>query len=767
MIKRYLILSIIALLVMTSCGKKEEAVYMGSRSCKACHQRFYDLWETSYHGRAMMDFSTAFADEHLTTCDDFIPSGQDAYQYKLKGRKGILIERSSGTSFPIRHVMGGKYVYYFLTPIEKGKLQTLPLGYDVKRKQWFDITSSSLRMHQNVLDEALPWTDRRYTFNTACFSCHVSQLSTDYDILTDTYHTEWKEPGINCETCHGPAEKHNRIFTEAAKSGETPDSLYLRTFTKSRGYTADIVNATCAYCHAKSIPLTPEYIIGEDLFQHFDLVGPEHPDYYPDGRDLGENYTYSSWLMSPCVRNSDMDCLHCHTSSGRFKQKDDPNAACLPCHADRVANATDHTRHQPTSSGNVCINCHMPKTSFARMERSDHSMRPPVPAATRAYGSPNACNDCHTTQSPEWAKSFIMEHYSGKYQEDIMRWADYLDQLRRGNDENLNDILPDLIRPLDEVTLSALIRSLQNVRDGRIVTLAYFFMNHESPLVRASAAQVLGDYDEDIAFKALFNATNDPVRLVRIRAAGELLFLPESNIPDQYRDQVRAAISEYKASLTAYPDQEISHFNLGHYYESTSAKDESIRSYRRSLMLRPEFTEAAINLGMLYYELGQKDSALYFFQHAVIHNPNNAQANLNLGLLYSELGKTEDAMMTFKTSYESEQTSVAAYNLAILYSQNMPQQSLVYAKYAYELSPEDPKYVYTFAFYLSENGKTDDAVYILDSALDKNIRSFDIYYLLGTIYKHSGNTMALDNLKKTIEKDKDISDRERRYLEFN
>jgi len=50
------------------------------------------------------------------------------------------------------------------------------------------------------------------------------------------------------------------------------------------------------------ISLTEEYIPGEDFFQHFDLVGPEHPDFYPDGRDLGENYTYTSWLMSPCVQ---------------------------------------------------------------------------------------------------------------------------------------------------------------------------------------------------------------------------------------------------------------------------------------------------------------------------------------------------------------------------------------------------------------------------------------------------------------------------------
>ena len=42
-----------------------------------------------------------------------------------------------------------------------------------------------------------------------------------------------------------------------------------------------------------------------------------------------------------------------------------------------------------------CVSCHMPMTDFARMNRSDHSMLPPAPAATIEFGSPNACNSCH------------------------------------------------------------------------------------------------------------------------------------------------------------------------------------------------------------------------------------------------------------------------------------------------------------------------------------------------------------------------------------
>lgn len=42
-------------------------------------------------------------------------------------------------------VLGGKNVFYFLTPLDKGRLQTLPLAYDMGRKEWFDMAASGVR----------------------------------------------------------------------------------------------------------------------------------------------------------------------------------------------------------------------------------------------------------------------------------------------------------------------------------------------------------------------------------------------------------------------------------------------------------------------------------------------------------------------------------------------------------------------------------------------------------------------------------------------
>ena len=99
------------------------------------------------------------------------------------------------------------------------------------------------------MTEPVSWRDPLLTFNTACYSCHVSQLYTNYDLQTDTYHTRWLEPGINCETCHGPSREHIRICKEAppgtvpAGSEDDPGSS---KFTNVQN------NDTCASCHAKA-----------------------------------------------------------------------------------------------------------------------------------------------------------------------------------------------------------------------------------------------------------------------------------------------------------------------------------------------------------------------------------------------------------------------------------------------------------------------------------------------------------------------------------
>ncbi len=91
-------------------------------------------------------------------------------------------------------------------------------------------------------DEAVAWTDSLLTFNTSCWNCHVSQLSVNYDAESDSYDSTWAEPGINCETCHGPGDEHIRVCREAP-DGQAPVDLRIvivRVFSPAQ------INSTCS-----------------------------------------------------------------------------------------------------------------------------------------------------------------------------------------------------------------------------------------------------------------------------------------------------------------------------------------------------------------------------------------------------------------------------------------------------------------------------------------------------------------------------------------
>ncbi|MCJ7641663.1 MAG: HEAT repeat domain-containing protein, partial [Desulfobacterales bacterium] len=531
-----------------------EAGYAGSASCRECHERFYQLWSTSMHGLAMQPYSPEFARARLT------PQKHDAaigrVRYRADISEGVVMETSAQgkKKYKIVHVLGGKNVYYFLTPFKKGRLQTLPVAYDVNKKEWFDTAASGMRHFPGgERGQTVNWKESPYTFNTACYSCHVSQLSTNYDPKTDTYHTTWAEPGINCETCHGPSAEHNKIAKATPKGQPLPDPRIIRTKIMTKRQRNDL----CSSCHAKASPLTLEYRPGEWFFDHFDLVTLEDPDYYPDGRDLGENYTLTSWSMSPCVKSGKLDCIHCHTSSGRYRfKKEKFNNACMPCHADKVNKPKEHTHHPAESEGSKCISCHMPMTAFARMNRTDHSMIPPAPAATMAYKSPNACNICHNDKDAEWADKYVRQWRARDYQAPLLKRGSLIDAARKRDWSRLPEMLAYIqSKNRDEVFTTSFIRLMMSSTDERITPVLLKAIKDPSPLVRSAAAEAISLRPSREGVQALLDATGDKYRLVRTRAAAGLAGYPLDMLTGEVKTRVEKANKEYLDFIMARPDQ--------------------------------------------------------------------------------------------------------------------------------------------------------------------------------------------------------------------
>lgn len=724
--------------------------YLGSSQCRSCHETFYQLWAPSHHGLAMQPYTESFAEANLKPQLEEITIGENRYRAVTDEGPGFMIEAGSGkqTKYPILHVLGGKNVYYFLTSLDKGHLQTLPVAYDVNAQKWFDTAASGVRHFPDRLDAPIYWKDRQYTFNTSCYGCHVSHLVKNYDVSTDSYNTQWKEPGINCETCHGPAEEHVRVCTEAGKD-KVPDDLKLTTVTQSRGYTANQVDTACAICHAKMIPLTAEFVPGEDFFQHYDLITLEDLDFYPDGRDLGENYTMTLWRMSPCVKAGKLDCIYCHTSSGRYRFKTgNPNQACTSCHQDKAKDFKEHTHHDPEDGVDKCIQCHMPMTDFARMKRSDHSMRPPMPVATMKYKSPNACNLCHTDQDAAWADKYVRQWHEDDYQKKTLEAADLIDAARKEQWDRIGEMLDYLkSKDRDEIFANSLVRLLENSANEKVgPVLSHLLANDPSPLIRSSAARALQYYLDEKSLQVLSKATQDPYRLVRIRAAETLAALPRQQIPQAYRQSVSKAIEECKQSLMARPDDASSYYNLGNLYQRMGRNKDAIDSFETSWKLREDFVPAYVNASMAYNAVGMNDKAVESLKMAVQHDPNSVAAHLNLALLYGEMGRHADAENAFRKTFELDpKSAVAAYNLGVLIAQKNIEQAILWCRRAYELEPNNSRYGYTLAYYYAQQNRLEDAIDLLQPLVDRKTDNPQIYMMLVQIY------VQIDSIQKAAD----------------
>jgi tetratricopeptide (TPR) repeat protein len=509
----------------------------------------------------------------------------------------------------------------------------------------------------------------------------------------------------------------------------------------TRKFDSAQTNSMCAPCHAKMSPLDTGFQAGKRFFDHYNLVLLEDRDFYPDGRDLGENFTYTLWLISPCVASGKLDCVHCHTSSGRYKFTGaDADKACLPCHARHVENPAAHSFHRPESTGSRCVGCHMPETTFARMRRHDHSMLPPAPAATLKFKSPNACNICHHDRDAQWADTWVRKWYPRDYQAPLVHRGNLIEAARREDWAKLDGMLAYVTSSeRNEVFAASLLRLLDRCPDSRKWPAVLKALRDPSPLVRSSAAMSLAAYPEPQALAALLEAASDSYRVVRIQAAIALSRYPLDSLDSDARRRVDSAFAEYEASMRCQPDDPRSHYNLGNYYQERGDLITARREYEIALRLLPSFIPALVNLSIVHARLGEPTKTEWALREALRYNPTGAEANFNLGLHLAEQGRTDEAEKCLRTALNSDPTlAEAAYNLAVLVAGRQPAETIALCRKAAQLRPQEPKYAYTLAFYLRKGGDAAEAISTLRELVRRHPEHVDSIALLGSTYEETG-----------------------------
>ena len=367
--------------------------YVGSNSCKECHNDQFSKWEKSHHFRSMNEATDEFVIGDFNN-KSIMRKGQKHEMYKKDGKYYVKTDGEDGKiqEFEIKYTFGFKPIQQYLVELDRGRLQVLSLTYDTEKKYWFYMADETYK-NQNVdHKDWLHWTNQAQNWNGMCADCHSTNFKKGYDYKADTYSSSFSEVNVSCESCHGPASSHIAWTKTKPKVEKKGFAFSLNQMTPHQ------LTDNCARCHARRTSLSDNKP-GAKLLDHMVPAIPAPPSYYIDGQVNQEDFVYSSFTQTK-MHKANVTCNMCHDShSNQLKFKGD--AVCTQCHAGNSYTAENHSKHKDDSAS--CVSCHMTgKVFMAKDFRRDHSFRIPRPDLTAKYQTPNACSSCHSTKSMEW-----------------------------------------------------------------------------------------------------------------------------------------------------------------------------------------------------------------------------------------------------------------------------------------------------------------------------------------------------------------------------
>jgi tetratricopeptide (TPR) repeat protein len=349
--------------------------------------------------------------------------------------------------------------------------------------------------------------------------------------------------------------------------------------------------------------------------------------------------------------------------------------------------------------------------------RRDHSFRIPRPDLTLKLGSPNACTDCHTDKSATWAQGYIEKWYGTKkrpHYGEIFAKANHADP----------KAIPALILYAENELFPLMIRAtavqlLGNYNDSLSNRALEKALNDPASLVRHSAVMSYPPSDAKTYEKHLLPLLNDPVMGIRAEAAIRLSQVPESMLGEPAKKAMKAAMEEYRKSNLYSSDFPGGRFNLGVMYANAGKLDLAVKAYEEALKIDGLFNRAKVNLAMVYNQQKKNDEAEKLLREVLVENPEIVDINYSLALLLAEMEKYDESRKYFLK--------------------------------AMELIPDNARIVYNLALLENSLGNYGEAEKYLLRALNKEPDNFDFLYGICTFYLgHQQNGKALPFVNKLI-----------------
>jgi len=634
--------------------------------------------------------------------------------------------------FEISHTFGWYPLQQYLVPFPGGRLQCLPLAWDVKKKKWYHLYPDE------PLDpkDWLYWTNAGQNWNGMCAECHSTNLRKNYAPKTDTYQTTWSDIDVGCEACHGPGSRH--VEWSEMPDMARPQVENYELAVQTAGLDSRDLVELCAPCHSRRAAL------GDYTHAEPDLLDSLLPSlltqalYFPDGQILEEVYVYGSFTQSKMYRR-EVRCNDCHDSHS-VKLVKEGNGLCLQCHRAGEYDTKSHHFHKKkgekgdpirtadgqvrfdVGSGAECVQCHMPGRYYMGIDyRPDHSFRTPRPDLTVKLGTPNACNRCHLDQSAQWSDEYMTQWYGpGRRPHYGMIIAAGREGLREARKE-LIQLAGDPLYPV--IVRATALLLLDGYPPGRDIDQAMeaALMDEES-LIRQTAVNHMRLPGSERPSALLASMLYDPVKAVRMEAARRLSEVSREQLDRDQKRVFRAALNEFQQAMEYSADFASGRYNLGNLYVALNRPEEAIRNYTDAIKIDDMFYPAKVNLAMLYNQLGEKDKAEVLLRAVVEAHPQLHEVQYSLGLLLAEQKEYGEAARYLSTAARGIPNRARVhYNLGLLleYLRRYPEAEAALLR-ALEIEPDNMDYLYAVGQYYLKLKEYQKAKAIAEQMISKN-----------------------------------------------
>ena len=706
--------------------------HIGAEVCGDCHPDEADAWQGSHHDLAMQEATsvTVLGDFNDT---NFVYNGVTSTFSRREQEFWVRTDGPDGelSDFRISYTFGVEPLQQYLIEFPDGRLQALSISWDTRPRseggqRWFHLYPGELIDS----DDPLHWTGREQNWNFMCSECHSTNLRRGYEPAANRFNTRWTELDVSCEACHGPASGHLDWLDE---EGEQPNFGFPITLRRdvnwvfAEGETiaqqeTPVSNSTelnvCSKCHSRRGLIQESHPHGESLLQTHRPALLDERIYFPDGQIQEEVYVWGSYLQSKMYQ-AGVTCTDCHNPH-TLEIFGGADQICSLCHESQKYYSETHHFHSRDSPGASCVNCHAPERKYMVVDpRRDHSFRVPRPDLSTQLGVPNACNDCHDDENPEWATARINEW--------LAVWSPnphYGQVLQAGRRDGpgarpaLAALAADPEQPVI-VRATALTTHAGPARAEQLAAIETG-LGDPDPLLRWAATRAASAAPADLHIRLLVPRLTDPVRLVREQAALGLAAIPANRLSlEQQRDR-ESGLGEYRATQRLSGDRPESHLNLGNLALQLRLFQQAESHYETALRLEPEFVPARVNLADLYKVQQRESEGEQLLRLGLSQVPESAELNFSLGLL---LVRTDRST-----------------------------QALSYLRRAAEMQPEAPRFPYVYGVALQSAGRPEEGLRILRQSLGQHPHDRETLMALMTLNRDSGKTEeAIGYLKRLIE----------------